>query len=175
MAEHREDECPFDAEAVTDSLIASDGTASVITNIAPIVPGHVLVIPVRHVSSLLDLTDAELGAFFRFARSATRMVVDVFNAEAFNWSLQDGSAAGQTVAHLHLHVIPRYPGDLPEPGDWYPKLQQPISNDAQGHIDSDERQRLTPQQLTELTMAIRKRAEAIGALASGSAKGPHQS
>ena len=168
MTEHREHECRFDDQAVTDSLIATDGRTSVITNIAPIVPGHVLVIPVRHVSSLLDLSETELEGFFRFARSATSMVIEVFSAEAFNWSLQDGVAAGQTVGHLHLHVIPRYRGDLPEPGDWYPKLQQPIGDASHAdHIDSDERQRLTSEQLEDLTHRIRARAAALDALPGG--------
>ena len=119
-------ECPFckaDAQALgfasTESFIA-------IYNISPILPGHSLVVPVKHAKSLFDLNEDEISGFFTFARKVTAFLCDVYNCEAYDWSLQEGLEAGQSVDHLHLHIIPRKPGDLSKDEDWYGKLQQSL-------------------------------------------------
>jgi diadenosine tetraphosphate (Ap4A) HIT family hydrolase len=70
------------------------------------------------------------------------------------------------VGHLHLHVIPRYADDLPDPGDWYPKLQQKVGSGS-GRLDSDQRPRLSTQQLLEVANAIAGRATELRAIPSG--------
>ena len=120
-------------------------------NIAPILPGHSLVIPRAHVASLLELSEADLGAFVLFARRITRWLGRAFAADDFDWSIQDGMSAGQTVPHLHLHIVPRHAGDLPNPGDWYPALM--ASESAQ--IDDRTRPRLTPAEHARITAYLR--------------------
>ncbi|HEX6141626.1 MAG TPA: HIT domain-containing protein [Geminicoccaceae bacterium] len=93
-------------------------------NLKPILPGHSLIVPDRHVARLLDLADLEVASLAAFARNVSALLVNVFNAAGMDWTLQDGPEAGQTVMHLHLHLIPRLAGDLPNPGDWYPALRQ---------------------------------------------------
>lgn len=80
----------------------------------PVNEGHTLVIPYRHVSRLRDLTVEE----FCELRGILQTVQDKLaaqNAEGFNIGVNEGEVAGQTVPHLHIHVIPRYRGDVESP------------------------------------------------------------
>ena len=80
----------------------------------PVNEGHTLVIPYRHVSRLRDLTVEEFCEF----RDILQTVQDELaaqNAEGFNIGVNEGEVAGQTVPHLHIHVIPRYQGDVESP------------------------------------------------------------
>jgi bis(5'-adenosyl)-triphosphatase len=120
-------DCPFCAagnaglEAAT-WLEASEALA--IYNLAPLVPGHSLVIPRRHAAGLLELSDAEAAALWALARLALAVLMAVYAAEGFDLSLQDGAVAGQTVPHVHLHLVPRRADDaLARPhGDWHAAL-----------------------------------------------------
>lgn len=107
-------------------------------------PGHSLIIPKNHIISVMELTDIELSEMILFSRDITNLLLEAFSTDAFNWSLQDQEVAGQTVAHLHLHLVPRYKGDLPEPGDWYPKIIGNFDN----LLDSLDRVKLTDDQIS---------------------------
>jgi ATP adenylyltransferase len=81
----------------------------------PVAPGHALLIPRRHVTGWFEATPeerAELTAALDLARAA---ILKVHRPDGFNIGVNVGAAAGQTVAHLHVHVIPRYAGDVPDP------------------------------------------------------------
>jgi bis(5'-adenosyl)-triphosphatase len=78
------------------------------------------------VSSLLALTDIELNRLFQLAHQATVILLEVFEGEGFDWSLQDGEVAGQTVPHIHLHIVPRKRGDLLD-GDWHRQVLDSVS------------------------------------------------
>ena len=86
-----------------------------------------------------------------FARRVTRVLARAFAADGFDWSIQDGVSAGQTVPHLHLHVIPRHAGDLPNPGAWYPALM--ASESAQ--LDGRAHPRLAPAEHARVTAHLR--------------------
>jgi len=77
----------------------------------PSAPGHMLVIPRVHVSHVLDLTRAAADAVFDLALRCRAACT----APSATIGINDGPAAGQTVPHMHLHVIPRTPGDRPDP------------------------------------------------------------
>ena len=74
----------------------------------PASPGHLLLIPFRHVA---DFFDAELAALLALLRDAKHLLDERFHPDGYNI----GTAAGQTVMHLHVHVIPRYAGDVADP------------------------------------------------------------
>lgn len=131
--------CPFCNRWVQSAVFYEHGDFLAIYNIAPVLPGHSLVIPKNHYTGILELSDSELFEFFDTARMALRILVKAFNTDAFDWSLQEKPEAGQTIEHLHLHIVPRLKGDLPRPGDWYPLIHH---NDAE-IIDSENRPRLS--------------------------------
>ncbi len=80
------------------------------TNI-PIVPGHVLVCPVRCVPRFEDLTQEEIAAIFGLRGKLKTVLAEVFEAEGFHCVWNEGGVAGQSVPHFHLHIIPRKAGD----------------------------------------------------------------
>jgi histidine triad (HIT) family protein len=94
------------------SIIYQDDVCCAFTDIQPVNPGHVLVIPIRHAEYLADL-DEETGMhMFRIAqRIAEAIRASTITCEGVNLFLADGEMAGQEVFHVHLHVIPRYDGD----------------------------------------------------------------
>jgi len=77
-------------------------------------PGHTLVIPRRHVGRVLDLTDAEYAELFSVGRTQLRRL-EAAKPDSYTIGINDGPAAGQSVPHVHLHLIPRYHGDTAEP------------------------------------------------------------
>ena len=130
--------CPFCDASVYASVFYSHAGMLAIYNIAPVLPGHSLVIPVKHYTSIMELSNQELFDFFETARTTVRILMKAFNTDSFDWSIQEKPEAGQTVDHLHLHIVPRLKDDLKHPGDWYPLLQQ---NDP-AIMDSFNRPRL---------------------------------
>jgi len=80
----------------------------------PVNVGHTLVIPFRHVSRLRDLTVDEFAELKEILERVQDQLTSQ-NAEGFNIGVNEGDAAGQTVPHLHVHVIPRYRGDVESP------------------------------------------------------------
>lgn len=94
------------------SLVHRDELCSAFMDIQPVTPGHVLLVPHRHVPNVTDL-DQEEGA--RIFWVAQRLVSALRNSglrcEGVNFFLADGEAAGQEIFHSHLHVFPRYHGD----------------------------------------------------------------
>jgi diadenosine tetraphosphate (Ap4A) HIT family hydrolase len=83
-----------------------------LVNLKPLLPGHVLICPFRHVQRVADLNTAEATDFFLTVRRVGRMVERVYGATSLNIAIQDGIDAGQTVPHVHAHIIPRRKADL---------------------------------------------------------------
>lgn len=81
----------------------------------PVSPGHSLLIPHRHTGSFFDLTEAERAGLLALLDLAKLQLDKLFEPQGYNIGINDGPAAGQTVPHLHIHLIPRYAGDLPDP------------------------------------------------------------
>ncbi len=106
--------CPFCALPAERILILAD-EALVIRDAFPVSPGHTLVIPRRHIGSFFELSDAERTCMVELLAQAKAELDLSFQPDGFNIGINDGAAAGQTVPHLHLHLIPRYLGDVPDP------------------------------------------------------------
>ena len=81
----------------------------------PVSKGHLLIIPLRHVADFFDLSNAEQEAVLDLMRQSWTKLRVEFNPDGFNIGVNVGRAAGQTVEHVHLHFIPRYSGDVPDP------------------------------------------------------------
>jgi len=81
----------------------------------PVSPGHALLIPIRHVATWFDASIEERVALMRAIDVARAAIDSSFGADGYNIGINNGEAAGQTVPHLHVHVIPRKKGDVPDP------------------------------------------------------------
>lgn len=81
----------------------------------PVSPGHCLIIPKRHISSFFEATREEQTALLDLLAEMQGMLVKERHTDGFNIGINVGEAAGQTVMHLHIHLIPRYAGDQPDP------------------------------------------------------------
>lgn len=106
--------CPFCAPP-PDQILIEGAQALVLWDSYPVSPGHVLIIPRRHVASWFDSTATEREEILRLADEARRILAEKHSPDGFNLGINDGAAAGQSVPHLHLHLIPRYRGDVPDP------------------------------------------------------------
>jgi histidine triad (HIT) family protein len=104
--------CDILAGRRPSSLVYQDAQCTVFLDIQPVNPGHLLVVPNRHVASLAGLDAGTGGHMFRIAqRLAQALRKGEVKCEGVNIFLADGEAAGQEVLHVHLHVFPRFPGD----------------------------------------------------------------
>ncbi len=81
----------------------------------PASPGHALIIPTAHVVSFFDLSDPQAQALYQLAREIRDVIKAKFKPNGFNIGVNDGVAAGRMVHHLHVHMIPRYKGDVKDP------------------------------------------------------------
>jgi bis(5'-adenosyl)-triphosphatase len=145
-------QCPFCSANILKHVFLDSGSMRAVYNIAPILPGHSMVIPRRHIESIFELSENEISELFSFARRTTHVLMKSFTADGYDWSIQESETAGQTIMHLHLHIIPRKKGDLKEPGDWYPMLER----NRNTWIDSHNRERLGDNEIENLLAHIRK-------------------
>ncbi len=106
--------CPFCTIPAGRVVLAHD-LALAIRDSFPVSPGHTLIIPRRHIGSFFDVTDEERKAMLRLLDTAKSRLDDEFHPDGYNVGINDGQAAGQTVLHLHIHLIPRYAGDREDP------------------------------------------------------------
>lgn len=144
-------ECPFCREDVKDISYLESENFLVIYNIAPVFPGHSLLIPKKHIKSILELNENELFELIILCRKAIEILKIALKTEAFNISLQEREEAGQTIPHLHLHIIPRIKGDLENPGLWYQKIQ----NNYEDIIDSQSRPKLNKEEMIAIVQYLK--------------------
>lgn len=111
-----EDVCPFDTIPTLsepESLVVARGTyVYAVLNLHPYNPGHLMVVPYRHVAELEDLTDDEAWELLQFTQRALATIRQVSRPHGFNVGFNLGGVAGGSLAdHLHQHVVPRWSGD----------------------------------------------------------------
>ena len=106
--------CPF-CTLASDRVVAANEHALALLDGFPIAEGHLLVIPRRHVESIFMLRDDELASLWGLVRTMRDESTARPDVDAVNIGVNDGTAAGQTVAHGHVHVIPRRAGDVADP------------------------------------------------------------
>ncbi|EFK94879.1 histidine triad (HIT) protein [sediment metagenome] len=106
--------CPF-CTLPNSRIITRNDLAIATRDAYPVTLGHTLVIPARHVASFFDATPAEREAMLSLLDSMKQRLQAEYSPAGYNIGINDGAAAGQTIAHLHIHLIPRYAGDQPDP------------------------------------------------------------
>lgn len=103
--------CAFCMNAIPGELIDELTTAVAFYDAYPSTPGHILIVPRRHVGRLADLLSSERSDMFALLES----LLLAPDADGYTIGINDGAAAGQTVDHVHLHIIPRRVGDTADP------------------------------------------------------------
>lgn len=106
--------CNPENAAVNKIIIENDLAYSRWDNY-PVSNGHAEVIPKRHVASYFELTNDELQTLFILAKQVKHKIDDEYNPDAYNIGVNDGLVAGQSIPHCHIHIIPRYSGDVQNP------------------------------------------------------------
>ena len=106
--------CPFCA-LPRDRILFESEFALGFRDGFPVSPGHTLIIPRRHVASFFEITDTERTGLISLLAAARAELESQFHPAGYNVGINDGTAAGQTVPHLHIHLIPRYTGDAVDP------------------------------------------------------------
>ena len=109
-----ENGCPF-CDLATGQVWAHGHHARAIFDRYPVSDGHTLVVPARHVGSIFALPAEERASLWELVAEVPSRLQRTHHAEAFTIGVNDGELAGQTVAHAHIHVIPRRRGDVPDP------------------------------------------------------------
>ena len=112
------DSCPFcDVASQTprSRILTQNQHGFVIRDGFPVTEGHTLIIPKRHVGSFFDITDEERQSLLYLLDQAKRDIQTEFNPDDYNIGINDGPSAGQTVPHLHIHLIPRYVEERVDP------------------------------------------------------------
>jgi diadenosine tetraphosphate (Ap4A) HIT family hydrolase len=113
-AEH--EGCPF-CERIRSrrEFLALRPRAVAFADSHPVSPGHCLVVPRRHEPDFFELTLDEQSDIWELVWELRELIEAERHARAFNVGINAGAAAGQTVDHAHVHLIPRYDGDVPDP------------------------------------------------------------
>lgn len=103
--------CKIGAKEIKGEIIYEDEHAFAILDIVPRTKGHVMVIPKIHAPTLLDLPDGEIGPLFQAVKKVAARLKEVLSPDGFTIGINHGDVSGQTVKHLHIHVLPRWNGD----------------------------------------------------------------
>ncbi len=103
--------CQIIAGKLPAKVVYEDDHTLAFLDINPLSRGHTLVVPKAHSTDIFDTEDATLGALAVSTKKVAAVVRQAMNAPAVNLLNANGSMAGQTVFHLHLHIVPRYQGD----------------------------------------------------------------
>ena len=97
------------------SILAQTKLSFAVLDSFPVSKGHALIVPKRHVVSIWGMTPEEYEDAFSLVRHVKDLLQEKFEPQGFNVGVNCGEAAGQTVFHAHIHIIPRYTGDVPSP------------------------------------------------------------
>jgi len=107
-------DCPF-CQIETSKIIASNTLSIAFFDGFPVSNGHTLIIPRRHVASFFDLTEEERSSLFELINKVKDILDDKFHPDGYNIGVNIGKDAGQSIFHVHVHLIPRYVGDVANP------------------------------------------------------------
>lgn len=103
--------CRIVSGEIKAETVAREPGAVAFLDVSPLADGHVLVVPEAHVARVEDLTAADAAALFRAVAALAGPVREAVGAAGTTIGINDGEATGQTVPHVHVHIVPRWPGD----------------------------------------------------------------
>ena len=103
--------CKIIAKEIPAEILFENNSAIAILDVNPIHYGHALVIPKNHHKDFLEVPENELPGIMHAVHVVTRAIVKSFDLRGFNFFSNNGTVAGQSVFHFHIHITPRYPDD----------------------------------------------------------------
>jgi diadenosine tetraphosphate (Ap4A) HIT family hydrolase len=107
--------CVFCEQFDKSRIVYEDSTWIAVYDNYPVSKGHTLLIPKRHCETFFDLNDFETGILSHIINVIKLILDEKFKPDGYNIGCNCGEAAGQTVMHCHIHIIPRYNGDMENP------------------------------------------------------------
>jgi diadenosine tetraphosphate (Ap4A) HIT family hydrolase len=107
--------CVFCDQLIRGDLAAANDLAVAFPDAYPLSKGHMLIVPRRHEADFLDLTGEEQAGIWALVPAVRLQIEATEVPDGYNIGISVGEAAGQTVSHAHLHVIPRYRADVRDP------------------------------------------------------------
>ncbi len=114
MTDAGRDRCPF-CSPDPERMAFESRVVRALWDAFPVSPGHLLVVPRRHVATWFDASDEEHDAIRKALVEGRRLIDGRHGPDGYNIGANVGQTAGQTVFHRHVHLIPRYAGDVPDP------------------------------------------------------------
>jgi diadenosine tetraphosphate (Ap4A) HIT family hydrolase len=107
--------CPFCDRIPQVARDDRNDLAAALEDAYPASPGHTLIVPLRHEPDFFSLSGEEQAAMWQLAELVRRRLQNELKPDGLNVGINVGAAAGQTVEHAHIHLIPRFTGDVPDP------------------------------------------------------------
>ncbi len=103
--------CKIIAKEIPAEIVYEDASSIAVMDIHPRSPGHAFVVPKKHVATMLDVSDPDMGALFSAVRNAAKLIKKALAPDGFTIGINHGRAGGQEVDHLHVHIMPRWADD----------------------------------------------------------------
>lgn len=103
--------CKIIAGEIPSTAVYEDEDFRAILDVNPAARGHVIILPKKHAANIIELEEEEAAKVFPIAKKIAAALMKTYHCDGVNILQNNGEAAGQTVFHLHVHVIPRYYGD----------------------------------------------------------------
>jgi histidine triad (HIT) family protein len=103
--------CKIAMKAVPAYVVQEDADTLAFLDIHPRAPGHTMVVPKAHMEKLADCAEAQISTLFAAVRRVAALLRERLRADGLTIGINEGEASGQTVGHLHVHLIPRFRGD----------------------------------------------------------------
>ena len=129
----------FFCQIAGKAIICENDLAKAFFDIFPVIEGHTLVVPRRHAATLFDATPAEMAAVNELIFQDKELLDEKYQPAGYNVGVNVGEAAGQSVFHFHVHVIPRYVGDVDNPRGGIRKVKKnvvpyPLAEEKEEHV-----------------------------------------
>ena len=119
-------DCIFCEKLNKNEYILENELAVAIFDAFPVNKGHMLIIPKRHFASFFEANSKEVLSCMELVNKAKQYLDNEYNPDGYNIGINVGEAAGQTIFHLHIHIIPRYMGDVENPRGGIRKFKTPL-------------------------------------------------
>lgn len=103
--------CKIASEDIPAHIIHSDASSIAFLDIHPQSPGHTVIIPPRHMETFLDMEESEVEGYWKGVKKTLGILKEHLEADGFTIGINHGKVSGQSINHLHCHIIPRYEGD----------------------------------------------------------------